>query len=188
MKKLAICLLALLMAVSFVSCGGDATVPDGYQLASNSTTCSYDLFVPETWIVKSGTDTNYTFATVGSGDKSNVSLMVVGSVDADTIEKYWDNRQSEYETLFGAITVEEEGVKTTVGSGEKAIQGVRYVFTASYKKGETVTDYKFMQVFFYETGLFTGTSFYVFTYTATAAEYDGNLEAVNSILSYFSFR
>ena len=187
MKKLVICLLALLMVVSLVSCGKDATVPDGYQLASNPTTCSYDLYVPETWIVKSGTDTNYTYATAGSGDKSNVSLMLVNSVDAENIAGYWENRQSEYETLLGAITVVEEGVKTKVGSGEAAVEGARYVFTAQYKKGETATDYKFMQVFFYKTGL-TGTSFYVFTYTATAADYDANLETVNSILSYFSFR
>lgn len=189
MKKITICLLALLMVFTLTSCGGgDDTVPAGYQLASNSDVCDYLLYVPDTWITESGTPTNFTEATVAPGDKCNVSLMPVEAVYAETVADYWAEQQAEYERLFGAITVSEEGGEVTLGSGEKKVSGYRYVFTAKYGEGETATDYKFMQIFFLKHNAVSGSSLYVFTYTATADHYDSHLEAVNGILTNFSFK
>ena len=188
MKKIAICFLAVLMVFSLVSCGGDDTVPSGYKRASDPSVCEYELFVPDTWITTSGTPTNFTSATVAPGDKCNVSVMAVESVTAETVGDYWKEQQAEYEALLGAITVVEEGGKVTLGSGDKTVNGHRYVFTAKYTKGETVTDYKFMQIFFLKTGVLSGSSLYVFTYTATADHYDNHLEAVSGILSNFAFK
>ena len=188
MKKIAICFLAVLMVFSLVSCGGDDEVPAGYKRASDSSVCEYDLFVPDTWITKSGTATNFTSATVAPGDKCNVSVMAVDNVTAETVGDYWKEQQAEYEALLGVLTVEEEGGKVTLGSGDKTVNGYRYVFAAAYTKGETVTDYKFMQIFFLKTSVLSGSSLYVFTYTATADHYDGHLEAVNGILSNFAFK
>ena len=188
MKKLAICLMALLMVVSLVSCGGSSDVPSGSQRASDASVCDYELFVPETWVVKSGSPTNFTTATVAAGDKCNVSVMAVDNVTAATVGDYWKEQQAEYEALLGTITVEEEGGKVTLGSGEKAVNGHRYVFSAKYAKGENTTDYKFMQIFFLKTSALSGSTLYVFTYTAVADHYDNHLEAVNGILTNFAFK
>ena len=149
MKRIAVCLLALLMVVSLVSCGGnDDAVPAGYQRASDADVCESHLYVPDTWIAKSGPAQNFTSATVASGDKCNVSVMRVDSVTAETVGDYWKEQQSEYAVLLGPITPIEEGGKVTLGNGEGKVNGHRYVFTAKHTVGEKSTDYKIMQIFF----------------------------------------
>ncbi len=189
MKKIAICFLSLLMLFSFVSCGdSDDTVPAGYKKASNDACCDYILYVPETWICGSGTS-NFTTATVASGDTCNVSMASVEAVYAKSVADYWAEQKAEYESLFGTITVVEEGARASVGQGENKIgKAYRYVFTAKHGTEGKETDYKFMQVFMVRDNALSGSALYCFTYTATADHYDKHLEEVNGILTNFSFK
>ncbi len=189
MKKILVCLLALLMIFSLVSCGGnDDAAPAGYQRASDAEVCDYHLYVPDTWIAGSGTARNFTSATVAPGDKCNVSVMSVDSVTAETVGDYWKEQQAEYAALLGPITTVEEGGKVTLGNGEGKVNGYRYVFTAKHTVGEKTTDYKIMQIFFLKNSALMGSTLYIFTYTATADHYDNHLEAIGGILTNFAFK
>lgn len=182
MKRIAICLFALLMVVSLVSCGGnDDAVPQGYQRASNAEVCDYHLYVPDTWIAKSGTAQNFTSATVAPGDKCNVSVMLLEGEYGQTIPKYWEEQQKKYNALYDTFTVVSAQEVVTVGSGEGSVDGLRYVFVGDL--GEGFDEVKQMQIFFIK-----GNSFYCFTYTAFADHYDNHLEAVNGILTNFAFK
>ena len=48
MKKILALLLAVLTLFAFTACSGNASIPDGYKIASNADVCDYTLFVPET--------------------------------------------------------------------------------------------------------------------------------------------
>ena len=182
MKKIAICFLSLLMLFSFVSCGeNDDTVPAGYQKASSDDHCDYILYVPDTWTVRSGSDTNFTSATVATGDKCNVSVAELEGEYGQTIPSYWEAEQEKYTAVFDTFTVVSSEEVVTVGSGESKVDGLRYVFVGDI--GEGFEAKKQMQVFFIH-----GNSFYCFTYTASEAHYDEHLEAVNGILANFSFK
>ena len=182
MRRIAICVLSLLMAVFFVSCGAnDDTVPAGYQRASDSDVCDYHLYVPEGWIVRSGSASNFTEATVAAGDKCNVSVMLLDGEYGQTIPKYWEEQQKAYRALYETYTVLSAEEVVTVGNGEGAVNGLRYVFTGDV--GEGFDEKKQMQVFFIH-----GNSFYCFTYTASPEHYDNHLEAVNGILTNFAFK
>lgn len=188
MKRITLCLLALLMIFSLVSCGEEDTTPAGYQKASLDTVCDYVLYVPDTWVVQSGSAANFTAATVANGDACNVSMMTVEEVYAKSVEEYWAEQAAEYAAIFGAITVVEENAAATVGNGENKVEKARrYVFTAKHGAEGKQTDYTFMQVFIVRDTL-NGSKLYCFTYTATTDHYDGHLEAVNGILTNFAFR
>ena len=192
MKKIIALLLALSTLLLFASCGrtaGDA--PEGYKLASNDALCDYALYVPEVYVTESN-DSNYTIATVSNADKCTVSVAKLENVYAETVEEYWKQCKAGY-AFLSDFTVEAQGTdeegnpiewaKATVGTGERAKTGYRYVFTGKYG-GNT---YKYQQIFLVHGSAFNS-SLYCITFTSLADHYDSHLEAVNQILGYFYFK
>ena len=191
MKKL-IALALVLATLLLVSCGSTAgDAPDGYKLASNDTLCDYVLYVPEVWVAESNAS-NYTIATVSNADKSSVSVAKLQNVYADTLDEYWASCKGEY-TFLTDFTVLSQGTnengepveweKVTVGMGENAMTGFRYVFTGKYNG----TSYKYQQIFLVRNGVFSS-SLYCITYTATLEKYDAHLETLTAMLGYFYFK
>ena len=191
MKKL-IALILVLATLLLVSCGSTAgEAPDGYKLASNDAICDYALYVPEVWVSESNTS-NYTIATVSSVDKSTVSVAKLENVYADTLDAYWTSCKGEYTFLTDFTVLSQstneagepvEWEKVTVGSGENAVTGFRYVFTGKYNG----TTYKYQQIFLVRNGMLAS-SLYCITYTAVAEKYDTHLEALTAVLGYFYFK
>lgn len=185
MKKILALFLATLLVFAFTACSGNASIPDGYKIASNADVCDYTLFVPETWIT-GNTGSSVTTATVSNSDSCNISVSPLKPGNALTVGELWINNADEYRSLFGeSFTVLEEGAQVKVGTA--GYVGYRYVFTAK----QLGKDYKFMQIFFVH-----GDNVYAFTYTATydatgadanADHYNKHLEIVNSILSLMAF-
>lgn len=192
MKKILALLLAcatLLLAVSCGKAAGDA--PDGYKLASNDALCDYALYVPKVWVTESN-DSNYTIATLSGADKATLSVAKLENVYADNLDEYWNSCKEDYAFLTD-FTVISQGTndagesvaweKTTVGTGDKAKTGFRYVFTGKFGG----TEYKYQQIFIVHGGAFSS-ALYCITYTATADKYDTHLETVNAALGYFYFK
>ena len=176
MKRIVCFFLAMTMLLLLAGCSKDKDAPDGYKLASNKDTCKYTLYVPESWICEVR-ETNYTTATVSSTDRSNISMaQVTDVVSGESFADFWGRQKNQYTALFGesfSVVSEAEAVKL---GGRNAF---RCIFTASYDG----VSYKYMQIFVTNTELLSS-ELYVFTYTASAAKYDENLEAVNAVLSY----
>lgn len=182
MKKILSLLASVAILLSLVSCGGsDPNAPAGYKLASNSELCDYALYVPEVWVSESQ-KANYTIATVSNADKCSLSVAKLENVYAPTVDEYWKICKTEY-TFLKNFEVVEEGTKATVGTGDSAKAGYRYIFTGEYGG----TTYKYMQIFLVHGGVFES-SLYCITYTARADHYDDHLEIINSTLGYFSFK
>ena len=192
MKKIFALLLAcatLLLSVSCAKNAGDA--PEGYKLASNDALCDYALYVPGAWVTESG-DSNYTIGTISGADKSTLSVAKIDSVYADTLDDYWKSCKEDYAFLSDFTVISQgknekgedvEWEKVTVGSGDRAQTGFRYVFTGKFNG----TEYKYQQIFLIHGGVFSS-SLYCITYTAKAASYDMHLETVTAALGYFYFK
>lgn len=179
MKKLIAFLLVLCASLTLFACGGeDPVTPEGYKLASNGEICSYDLYVPETWIVQSDRS-DYTIAAVSSTDGCTVSVAKLEDVYAETMGQYWEECKAKF-TFLSDFTVTEEGAQVSVGKDGR--QGYRYRFSGKYNG----TEYAYMQVFFFDSNAFTP-GFFCYTYTATAAHFDTHLSLANDILSHFRF-
>lgn len=192
MKKIFALLLAcatLLLTVSCAKTAGDA--PDGYKLASNDALCDYAFYVPEVWVTESN-NSNYSIATLSGADKATLSVAKLENVYAENLDEYWKSCKDDY-AFLSDFTVLSQGTndkgeaveweKTTVGTGDRAKTGFRYVFTGKF--GDT--EYKYQQIFVVHGGAFSS-ALYCITYTAPAANYDMHLETVNAALAYFYFK
>ena len=186
MKKiLALFLVLTSLVLSLASCGGnDEGAPTGFKKASNDEACSYTLYVPDSWTVASGSQTDYTMA---STDGVSVSMAVVNRVSASTVGEYWEDCQEEYARLFEEFTpdAENQGTELTVGGA----YGTRYLFSAKYNGVE----YRYMQVYIvHADSLLSGSRLYIFTFAAKASVFDAyydneeNLDVL-AILSHFKF-
>ncbi len=182
MKRILIFALILVMSVTLLaSCkdNSDGT-PSGMQLASDLEINDYYLYVPAGWIVDMST--GITSAYVSSVDKSNVSVSY-GVPSENSLEEFWSNNKSHYESIFEEFTVLEEGGAAKLGDYDAA----RYNYTAKYEGKE----YQFLQ---YMT--IRGAYVYIFTYTAENEEnailggvpYEKHLEEVLNIISEFKFK
>ncbi len=185
-KRIALLLLAVITVLSLVSCGGNTDeTPIGFKKASNDDACTYTLYVPENWSVTAGSVSDYTMASFTGG---SVSMAVVNSVSATTVDEYWQDCQEEYARLFDEFTpdaAENQGADVVMGGGH----GTRYFFTAKYN-GE---EYRYMQIYtVHMDSLLAGSRLYIFTYTAEADVFeryydnDNNLDVL-AIIENFKF-
>lgn len=180
-KVLSILLIICLFTAILCSCSknGEGDVPTGMKLASDpEISKGYSLFVPEAWTVDMST--GITSAYVSSVDRSSVSVTYEVPQES-TIKEYWDNRVSQFSSVFESFEIIEEGVATKLGNADAA----SYTYTAEYNGHK----YKFMQLF-----AIRGVYLYTFTYTALNEEsvtgkipFDSNLDYVYKVIENFKF-
>ncbi|MBP3436990.1 MAG: hypothetical protein J6K61_03670 [Clostridia bacterium] len=191
MKKriLALC-LALFAVMSLAACSGNGDgTPDGFQKASLDKACSYELYVPESWVVSSGSETDYTMTSIAATDPCSLSVAVVDTLVDQTYDTYWQEKQEEYKKLFDTFTPDEASAQGAVVNGSNW-DGRRYLFNATYGEKE----YRCMQIFIpHSSSLVEGYRLYVVTYMAQKDHFDTHYDNeqdqdIATILSYFKFR
>ena len=145
-------------------------VPTGMKLASSKER-PYVLFCPEGWNI----DTSAGITTVFASDKSNLTVQYIMPDVIMTVEDYWKDCSSKYETdmqNFALISEENapvggiEGGKVAVFSGSRG--GVSYKFKQAIAlKGEVI---------------------YVVTYTAIEEKFDAHTADVDEMLANFRIK
>ena len=192
MKKRVFCIM-LVMAVMFTvlaSCSNkNDDTPSGMMKIGGEAN-SYSLYVPTTWEEKSSTG----FTSAACTDKSNISVQVMAvrgiftngqdgyaiMTNTDTYYEMNDYFMKEYfpylESTFAKIELKES--YTTNQSFGGSTYTAKYVYTVEIDKVE----YTIMQIFSAH-----DSSIYIFTYTATTANYNLHLEEVNLITDNFKY-
>ena len=168
---------AAIACTILVSCANeDGSVPAGFKKISDPEgigAVDYDLFVPKSWTADLGT--GVTSAYVSGQDPSNISVMAFESDgNVESLEQYWEKYEPSLKAIFPDYMLVNEPEEGEL-DGAPAME---YVYTATV--GDTA--YKFTQVVAAKE-----TTFYVFTYTATADKYDSHIEEVIEILDNFRF-
>lgn len=163
---------SLLAASIFTSCGKEATELMGFKEIS-ADGHSYDLFVPDEWIVN--TSTGITSAYAAPDDRSNISVTsFVASKDFSSIDALWESTEPSLKALYPDLEYVCNGVETTL-DGAPAKE---YIFTGTVNE----VKYTVRQI----VALYKG-DFYMFTYTAIPDKYEEHTEDIAAILDYFTF-
>ncbi len=181
MKKIISFAIALSLCL-FIFCGcsqSESDTPVGMKLVSDPEINKYySLYVPEGWV--SDMTTGITSAYVSAVDRSNVSVTYEVPKES-SIAEYWENRVSQFNSIFDNFEIVESGVNTKLGETDAA----RYTYKATYNGNE----YQFIQLFAVK-----GVYLFTFTYTALNEEnelgkvpFDSNLNAVYKIIENFRF-
>lgn len=172
-KALSLILAATLSLTLLASCGTEDTeAPLGFKEIS-SDDVTYDLFIPEEWTAD--ISTGVTSAYFSGQDPSNISLIAFeldGSIS--TVEDYWAAHEPDLKALFSDLEYVGEPDEGTLDG----VPAVQYTYTGTMSG----VSYKFMQLV-----AFKDATVYIFTYTATAANYDTHIEEVIEILKNFKF-
>lgn len=162
----------LLTASMFTSCGKEATEIMGFKEIS-ADGHSYDLFVPDEWILN--TSTGFTSAYAAPDDRSNVSVTsFVANNEISSIDALWESTEPSLKAVYPDIEYVCSGVETTL-DGAPAKE---YIFTGTV---DEVT-YTVRQI----VALYKG-DFYMFTFTALPDKYEEHTEDIAAILDYFTF-
>ena len=173
MKRLIAVLLLLVLAASMVACGGEDGVPDGMKNAATET-AKYYLYVPESWFEQTEGGVCGALSPLGEAN------VIVTTYLADTYytpKTFWEEKcQKDYAAVLDELTVVESACKDTTMGGMNAYQ---VVFT--HKMGNDT--YKQMQVIAVDSNMV-----YTLQYTAKLADYDTNIEDVESIRANFVLR
>lgn len=175
MKRI-ISVVALLLAMCLMLAGcnknKDNSAPDGYQLAS-SEEADYLFYVPESWIIDSST--LYTSAYVSAGDASSVSVTAYGlERESTTVADWWSGYQAQFTEAFSEYEAVSEKEVTMGG-----INGMQYTYTA------TMAEVKYN---FVCSAVIRGNYVYYMLYTSTPAYFENHLEALDGMISNFSFK
>lgn len=169
MKKIFSVFLVVIMMLTLVSCG-DADVPDGMKLASDSNV-PYKFFVPTAWVSQDGDNLSMAYYSVT--DQSNVQVLAYA--DSMTVDEYWTKCCEDYEKAFAEFKPDEKVVDTVLG-GKTAKQ---YTYTVKHSD----TEYKMMQVVTSRDNLI-----YTMIYTSTPDLFDSHIEEVEEMIDVFEFR
>lgn len=151
--------------------------PEGMRDISLAGIHDYRLFVPDTW--QTDMQSGIVSAYVSESDRSNISLSRhYPPTGVNTIAEFFAALQASYKTLYEDYEILDEQTE-----GEDPIdiggrEGALYVFGGKHN-GVT---YRTMQIFFVR-----GSYIYVFTYTATDAQFDTHRAAVDDIVSKITF-
>ncbi len=182
MKKIISAILALVMllgaCLSLVACGEKSDAPEGMQIVRGSDALGYYFYGPAEWIVSNQGDIACTYV-------SKLNTTSVTFVEADmpevSVGEYFAAEVAKYPAEF-ELKVTSEPKAIDFGNAESAMSAV-----FSYKYGDY--GYTCMQVF-----VTNADRFYIFTYTASSALYDGEktyyevyLEKAESIIKEFKF-
>ena len=170
MKKLIAVLLLLTLCLVAVSCGKDATAPDGMKNVAEETAKFY-LYVPEGWVDQRDG------ARSPAADGANVSAVAYLMDAYYTPETYWAEKcLPNYNLTFSSLVVDEAlGGTTTLGGRNAA----KYVYNAVL--GEKT--YRILQVI-----AVVDNMVYTLTYTATPDCFDAHMTDVDSIVANFTLK
>jgi len=169
MKKIIIILILL----SLISCAKVDAAMSGMKLISNNFV-TYNLYVPDDWIVTSDDSTGYMGAYVSETDRSNISVTAFEFKEQMTTDEFWEKYKQDFEETFSDM--EFETISKILLSGYEANC---YEYTAALMG----VAYKFMQVV-----RIHGGTVYIMTYTAIPDNYEKNLEDVAQIINKFRFK
>ena len=173
MKKLIAILLLLVLLTALVACGGEDGVPDGMKNAATEN-AKYFLYVPESWFEQNDGGVCGALSPLGEAN------VIVTTYLADTYytpKTFWEEKcQKDYAAVLSELAVIEAECKVTTMGGMDAYQ---VVFT--HKMGNDT--YKQLQVITVDSNMV-----YTLQYTAKLADYDTNLEDVESIRANFQLR
>lgn len=169
--KIMCAVLVFACAASFVGCGASAEVPDGYKLASNDS-CDFDFIVPDSWIVSLSDGTVAAYCS--STDPSSISVMP-GELEYanSTIDDWWAEYKTDFETVYSEFTVIEEKDASLDG-----VEGKCYTFTG--KMGENTYRFEI-------TAVLKHSRLYMMTFTSTPELYENHTEALASVKENFKF-
>ncbi len=174
MKKVRILTVLLAAMLLFCGCSSDGSgAPNGMKALSNELV-DYNLYVPTGWT--EDISTRFVSAYVSDNDRTNVSMEAfeIEKPDGMTPASFWESYQADFEATFSDMELLSSD--SMLLGGQPAM---KYVYNATV----TGDSYRFMQVI-----CIRGVTVYIFTYTASPDRYDVHLQAVEAILSYFSFR
>lgn len=172
MKKIALLLAVLILALSLAACGeqSDVNVPNGMQLCTNDV-INYNLFVPEEWTPS--ISTGAVGAYCSAEDPTNVSVMAWNVDSSMTLDAWWDGYVSDFELVFDEMTVVSEET-TTLGD----VAAKKYTYTA--KLGEH-------EYYYVQCACIHWSMVYVLTFTSTPENCETHEEDLADILEYFEF-
>ena len=174
MKKNIIPALLVAVSVTLASCGSNTdSAPMGYREISDEG-LNYHFYVPDDWTPD--VSTGMTSAYFSGRDPSNVSVTAfeLDDTSINSVEAYWELNEADLKLILPDLEYVDESDCKLDG-----VDGRQYVYTASMSD----TEYKFMQVVAIKSN-----EVYIFTYTATAENYDSHIEDVISMVDYFKFK
>ncbi len=160
MKKALSVVLVIIMlfgaALSLVSCGEAADVPEGMQLVRGGEELGYYFYGPASWVVANDGDIACTYA---SKLNNTAFTFTEAELPTVTLEEYVQGELKRFPSDFELVL--EQGLKEeSFGNAEKAYRIIYYYTVGKYK-------YKTYQMFIYNDN-----RFFIYTYTASRAMRD----------------
>ena len=151
--------------------------PEGMRDISLAGIHDYRLFIPDAW--QTDMQSGIVSAYVSDSDRSNISLSRhYPPSGVNTIAEFFSALQASYQTIYEDYEIldEQEEGEDPIDVGGR--EGALYIFGGKHNG----TAYRTMQIFFVR-----GSYIYVFTYTATDAQFDTHRATVDDILSKIIF-
>lgn len=186
---------SVITSFEFIEKSGEVTAPKyetderGYILASDKKLCGFTMYVPSAYKV----DYSSGMVSVSRDDGTSINMSTATYTNVDK-EKYWEHRLGELEVLADR-TVDGEGKEiTTVRTiatevdvtadvfGDAGGIIVKWASAFEYTYSLGGADYHVYQVL-----IRNGMTGYVFTYTASEANYATHLTEAKSVLSEIEF-
>lgn len=161
----------------FIEKNGEPSAPEyesdgkGNILVSDKSICGFTMYVPEAYKV----DYSSGIVSVTREDGSNINMSETDYAASST-EEYWEHKRETLEAIVGTVT--EIEMYTDVSDETQAGWGCAFEY--SYTFGGS--DYHVYQVLINK-----GLKLYVFTYTATEANYAAHLAEAKAVLAGIEF-
>ncbi len=181
MKKIlgALLLIAILItgAISLTACGDEGDIPEGMQLVAGGESLGYYFYAPEEWSISNVGEIKSAY--VSRLDTTSVSFAEIksesfpeGTEDADTyfFNQYFKDTLSEFPTE--PSVADPDGENTLFGKKDAAAdKAKKYTFTYEYYDYTAKKTFKFgfMQIL-----LKKGSSYYIFSYSASLEKKSGD--------------
>lgn len=161
----------------FIEKNGEPSAPEydtdgnGNILVSDKAICGFTMYVPAAYNV----DYSSGIVSVTRDDGTNIN-MAETDYAASSTQEYWAHKKQTLEALVGTVT--EIEMYTDVSSQTQAGWGCAFEY--SYTFGGT-------KYHVYQVLINKGLKLYVFSYTATEANYSTHLEEAKSVLANIEF-
>ena len=173
MKKIISLVLALaallLSASSLISCeAADSDLPDGMQLVRGGDSIGYYMYAPEEWIVENHEEYGIACSYVSKLNNTSVTLVEADFTEAGFLS-YYEAEMAKFPESWARTPILEPKADK-LGNSEWAM---KTVYTYKYD----AYTYESMQIF----AIYKGRA-YIFTYTASAELYDGEVSFYEEFL------